>query len=726
MEQITFLTWTLSFLILLLISSFTFLFTRKFNLPYTVILVVIWLLLVPLSQIELFSFINHFKLTPDILFFIFLPTLLFEASYKIDYRKMVKDWRAISLLAIVWISISSLVIGSALYYIFPFFGFEIPFLVTLLFWVIISATDPVAVLAIFQSIWAPKRLALLFEWESLFNDGTAVALFLVVLWVIMSGWTVDFYTFAWWFTSFLSMMLWGAILWWIIWISFAKFVWTIKNAESVEIMLTMILAHITFLIAELITHILHKELHIHYLGVSWVIATVIAWIVMWNYGKYKITPKVEKHVEQMWEFFAFVSNSIVFILIGLIVSDLGHINLNHFILPIIVSVFVVASARALSIYLPIGFLNKLNLWEKIPLSWQHIMSWWSLRWSLALMMVLLIPWEWQEWFDKILSFQQSVWWAYDFSIRDFVLVIVVGCIMFTLLVKATTIPALMRKTKVSKLHDFEKFEYFEWNILMLIKVLSKIESMYNKWWLVKKEYKSLKNKYESKLNKSVSDLRKFLEDHKDDSNDLIRRAINLHALWAEKKFLKELFLWNEIWEKNFRYTLRKIEKQIDRLHSGKKQFRKKSDWKSKTVSDYNIFQKIWIWAYKEKYLPSEIFIRHRAKMIIIKKVLFELEELKKLDLWFNSSVFDNAVEFYSELHENAKKKFNKILSDFPDTSIKLDIKLAEKSIFTLEESVISEMYSKWVISDKLYIKFKDEIDEEFYSDVTENLETFTK
>jgi CPA1 family monovalent cation:H+ antiporter len=58
-------------------------------------LVIVGLFLVPLSNIEIFSFIDHFKLTPDILFFVFLPILLFEASYKIDYRKIVKDWRAI-------------------------------------------------------------------------------------------------------------------------------------------------------------------------------------------------------------------------------------------------------------------------------------------------------------------------------------------------------------------------------------------------------------------------------------------------------------------------------------------------------------------------------------------------------------------------------------------------------------------------------------------------------
>ncbi len=718
--ELTFLTWTLSFLVLLLISSFTFLFSRRFNLPYSVMLVVVGLLLVPLSNTEIFSFINHFKLTPDVLFFIFLPTLLFEASYKINYKKMVHDWRAIWLLAIVWICISALIIWWGLYFIFGLLGLQIPFLVTLLFWIIISATDPVAVLAIFQTLWAPRRLALLFEWESLFNDGTAVALFLVVLAVIMSGTWVDTMTFVKWFSSFFSMMIGWAIFGLVIWILFSKLVWKIKNAESVEIMLTMILAHITFLLAEVTTHFLNKSLHIEYLWVSGVVATVIAWIVMWNYGKYKITPKVEHHVEQMWEFFAFVSNSIVFILIGLIVSDLWDIKITEFILPISISVIIVIIARAVSVYLPIWILNKLKLWENIPMSWQHIMSWGSLRGSLALMMVLLIPWKWQDWFDKILAFQQSVNWPHDYSIKDFILIIVIGCIMFTLLVKATTIPWLMKKTKVSDLHNFEKFEYFEWSILMLLKVMKKIETMFEKWGLSKEEYKELKDKYSNKLEYSIKELKYFLKNNKKDSKELIQKAVSLHSLWAEKKFLKELFLWNEIGEKNFRYILRKIDKQIDRLHSWKKQFRKK--WKD----DYDFFQRLAINSYKEKNLPSDRFIRYRAKKIITNKVIKEIEELSQIDLWFEKNTFKEIIEFYKELKENNNANLWKLILEYPKETLKLDTKLAEKSIFKLEENVIDEMFNKWIISDKLYIKFKEEIEKDFYEDVTQNLDTFTK
>ena len=720
MDQITFLTGTLSFLLLLLIASCTFLVSRKINFPYTVLLVIVWIFLVPLANTETFSFINHFKLTPDILFFVFLPILLFEASYKIDYKKIVKDWKTIGMLAVFWLMLSAIIIWWGLYGIFMLMWLEIPFLVTLLFWIIISATDPVAVLAIFHSIWAPWRLALLFEWESLFNDGTAVALFLVVLGIIMSWSWVDGGTFVFWTISFLTMMIWWALFWWLAWMFFSKMIGFVKNDEWVEIVLTMILAHLTFVVAELITHYFHHTLHIEYIWISWVVATVIAWIVMWNYWKYKVTPKVEKHVMKFWELMAFISNSVVFILIGLIISDIDGISLGQFIIPVLITLIVVSLARAVSIYLPIGFLNFLKVGERIPMNRQHVMSWWSLRWALALMMVLLIPWEWQEWFDKILAFQNSVWWGYEFSIKDFILILVIGSIMFTLIIKATTIPLLMKKTRVSELHDFEKFEYFEWNILMMINVIWKLDNMYKTWWIIKKEYKQLKDKYGKKLEKWVKDFRKFLKEHDKTSDKLVRRAVSLHSLWAEKKFLKELFLWNEIREKNFRYILRKIEQQIDRLSTGKWQLRKVN----KGQNDYDIFQRVALWAYKEKTSPADIFIRNRARIIIIKRVIAELEELSRYDLGFDKNVFENIQMFYNELLVKATKKLDKVVELYEQTTVVLDTKLAEKSIFALEYRMIDDMLNKWVISDKLYNKFKHDIERDFYSDVKTDLENF--
>lgn|GEM_PF-2952148 len=78
MSEVTFLSQTLSLVVLLIISSFTYILSKRINFMYTVMLVFIGILLVPLSNTALFGFIDDFRLTPNVLFFVFLPVLLFE------------------------------------------------------------------------------------------------------------------------------------------------------------------------------------------------------------------------------------------------------------------------------------------------------------------------------------------------------------------------------------------------------------------------------------------------------------------------------------------------------------------------------------------------------------------------------------------------------------------------------------------------------------------------
>ena len=395
-------------------------------------------------------------------------------------------------MSVFWLILSSIIIWLALFYLLPFIGFDVPFIVCLLFWTLISATDPVAVLSIFKSIWAPKRLALIFEWESLFNDWTALALFLVVLWIILEGTTVNPELFAKGTISFLSMALGWILFWAFTWVLFSKVIQKIKNNEALEITLTMVLAHLTFILAEAITHYFHHKLHINFIWISWVISTVIAWIIIWNYWRYKISPKVEHHMQMFWEYFAFVSNSIVFILMWLILADLD-IDFSQFILPISLVILVVVIVRAISVYFPLFFINLFKIEKNVPISWQHLLSWWSLRWALALMMALMIPWKWESWYDKVLDFQETIRWNLDYDLKEFILVITIWAIMFTLLVKATTISYLMKKMWVSKLDPLEEFEYDEAKILANIKILNKLKKLHHRTYLTDDEYHELKN-----------------------------------------------------------------------------------------------------------------------------------------------------------------------------------------------------------------------------------------
>ncbi len=155
-------------------------------------------------------------------------------------------------------------------------------------------------------------------------------------------------------------------------------------------------------------------------------------MVLGNYGRYKISARVEKTMGHYWEFFAFLSNSLVFMLVGIMVAEL-HIDWLILAWPISIAVFIVMAGRAISVYSVVGVLNHTQCEEYIPLSWQHLLSWGSLRGALAVIMVLLIP-------ENLIV----PGWNLDMTIRDFVLALTVGCITFTTFVKATTIFPIMR------------------------------------------------------------------------------------------------------------------------------------------------------------------------------------------------------------------------------------------------------------------------------------------
>lgn len=178
----------LSLFTLLLTTSLVFLLSKKVkHIPYPILLVLTGIFIGLVSFAPGVSLLTHFKLTPDLLFFVFLPILIFESAYNINLRSFYVSFASVSILSTFGLLLSTLIISLFITGFSFLFGFHIPILATLLFGAIISATDPVAVLSIFKEIGVPHRLSLIFEGESLFNDGTAVALFLIILGVIEQG-----------------------------------------------------------------------------------------------------------------------------------------------------------------------------------------------------------------------------------------------------------------------------------------------------------------------------------------------------------------------------------------------------------------------------------------------------------------------------------------------------------------------------------------------------------
>jgi CPA1 family monovalent cation:H+ antiporter len=684
-------------LALLIVASLVHIVSKKIKLPYTILLFITGIALIPLASVPFFSFLNTLYLTPDLLFYIFLPVLIFESGYMIKYQELSKNHITIWTMAVFGLLIAATIIAYLSGWILGWMGFAIPVSVMFLFGIIIASTDPVAVLAIFKDLWISKRLSLLFEWESLFNDGTAVAVFFILIEILLSGVFTN-QTLAMGFLTFLVMVAGGIALGIGFGMLFSKAIKHIKNNEAVEITLTVILAHVTFIVADLISkHVMIGDFNIE---ISWVIATAYAAIIMGNYGKTKISPRVEEYMDKFWSLFAFVSNSIVFLLMGLILKDIRVPSTDlYVIVPVAIGVVVVA--RAVSIYFPINVLNVLKIHEHIPASWQHLLAWWSLRWALALMLALLIP------VDLTVD-----GWMMDYSIRDFIVVLVIACIMFSLIVKWLTMEKLLKRLHLDKLHDLEVFEKMEWEIMIYTTIIEKIETLNVDYHISKHNYDLLRHKYEAKREESQLKMQMFLQGHKD-ADHLLKQAIDLHALGIEKEYLKEMFRYNEVDELLYFYLLNKIERQAERLEKGEAQFRKdKNQKESCPWREKGILQRLINRFQYRKHDIHDYYIIYRTRYIITNKVITGLNKLKKMPFGYPDGYVDYAIKLYTELNEKAKKSVEELKVTYPDIVPDINACLLNKWLMKTEEKIIKDLYKKEMITHKLYKSFMQEIEDE--------------
>lgn len=380
---------------LLIIVSLVAIVIRRIRLPYTVALVLAGLVLTLQDVI-------HFELTKELILTLFLPPLLFEASFHVDFQKLRQNLLPILTLAVFGVLLSTFIIGGIVSV-----GTALTWPIALVFGALIAATDPVAVIAVFRSLGAPKRLATLVEGESLFNDGAAVVIFNITLGVALTGHfslVEGVWEFA--FESIGGLAV-GLGLGWLT----AQLIARIDD-YLIETTLTTVLAFGSFLIAE--------EFHL-----SGVLAVVAAGILNGNIGPKGMSPSTKIVLFNFWEYLAFLANSLIFLLIGLKI-DLALLSQN--IGPIIISVIAVLLARAITVY-GLSWVTGRVRSGRLPLKSQHILVWGGLRGAVSLALALGLPVE--------LGPERAVVQAMAF-----------GVVFITLLTQATTMEPLLKQLKL--------------------------------------------------------------------------------------------------------------------------------------------------------------------------------------------------------------------------------------------------------------------------------------
>ena len=392
---------------------------RNLPIPYTVFLVILGIILGSIARNDVsMHVLLDFQLTPDIVLFLFLPALIFESAFNLNARQLVKDLFPVLVLAVPALLISTAFIGTGLWYFL-----EIELVLALLFGALISATDPVAVISLFKELGAPERLTILVEGESLLNDATAIVVFKIILLFALSGAAFTWADAGGAVFDFFKVFVGGALVGAVIGFVLSEFLHKLFSSLGAFMIMTIVVAYSCFVVAE---HILHVS------GVMAVVASAITMGMLW-------VPRIsqaEIHtVKETWEVIALVSNSLLFLLVGLSV-DIGR--LINSIDTIAVAILLVLLARATTIYTMVPAAIQWFSLPHVSLGERHIMWWGGLKGGLAIAIVLSIPEELPG--------------------RDLVLDLTLGVVMFSLLVNAPTIRPLIQKLGIDRLTDDELAE----------------------------------------------------------------------------------------------------------------------------------------------------------------------------------------------------------------------------------------------------------------------------
>jgi len=455
--------------LLLLVISIVAVAMRLIRIPYTVALVLVGLVLAIQGGIEL-------HLTQEIILLVFLPPLIFEAAFHLNFARLKANLPLILILAIPGVLVVTFIVGGVMIW-----GAGLSIGTALIFGALIAATDPVAVVAIFKELGAPKRLATIVEGESLLNDGTAIVVFNIILGAALTGTfnisegILDFFVVSG------GGLLIGLIFGWVV----ARIIASIDD-HLVETTLTTVLAYGAYLVAE--------QFH-----VSGVLAVVAAGILNGNIGPQGMSATTKIVLFSFWEYLAFIANSLIFLLIGL------EINLS--LLQEYWGLIVLASAgllfgRALTIY---GFtwLSRFFKSGSVPIRWQHLLSWGGLKGAVSLALALGLPSELGP----------------D---RDLILSLTFGVVLFTLLVQAPTMSPLIKKLKIVKPNHARVIYQMQMGELMSLKAAQrKLKSLFKSGVIPKLAWDSLQPDLEKQERDIAASLETLLEEEPSVHHDIL-------------------------------------------------------------------------------------------------------------------------------------------------------------------------------------------------------------
>ena len=367
----------------------------RIRLPYPVALVVCGVVgdethLVSLPQLD-----------PRVPLFVFLPPLLFDAAFRLDATELRSVARSVLLLAVPGTLATAAIVAGVLALVL-----HLPLGTALLFGSIVSATDPVAVVAVFRGLNTPARLAVIVEGESLINDGVAITLYTVAIGLATSS----------------SANLLGAI---------GLFGWQVIGGVGIGVVLGLVAARLSTAVDD---HLIEMTLSTalaygsylvaQSLETSGALACVAAGLVHGSYGRETgMSEHTRRLLDDLWEYFGFVANALVFLLVGFTANLASLIGLAW---PVAVSIVAVLGSRMLMILAP----PPLHARRLISRGERAVLVWGGLRGALTITLALALPSE--------------------FADRQLLVEMAFGVVLFSLVIQGVSLPFVVRRAGLAR------------------------------------------------------------------------------------------------------------------------------------------------------------------------------------------------------------------------------------------------------------------------------------
>jgi CPA1 family monovalent cation:H+ antiporter len=480
------------FILLFIIATAVAIGVRRLHIPYTVALVLTGLLL------GFVHLIQPPHLTKNLLFTVFLPGLLFEAAFHLDFQQFWRNRVTIHSLAVpgvvAAIAVTTLILTPVANMLPSVQSFTWQH--ALVFGALITATDPIAVVAIFRKLGAPKRLSMIMGGESLVNDGTGIVFFTLSL-SLLAGAKVSIIGLG---VDFVSIVGVGMIIGSLVGVTASQIMKRVDDA-MIQITITTLAAYGAFMAAE----------QFHYSGV---IAAVTAGLFCGNYGsRIGINPSSRIAIESFWEYVAFALNSIVFLLIGFEV----HIKALLATWQIILVAYLAVTLGRAAVVLGVSAMLRLTR-ERLPWSWSVILTWGGLRGALPMVLVLSLP--------------------RTFPHRELLVTMTFGVVLLSILVQGVTMSPLLRWLGIVKWQEGRAaVELARGRLLAAYAGLEALDGMTHG---LSSAVPTLRKEYEEKIEARKQDMEEGQTDFEQIRDQEMRWA-RRHVLLAEKNRVMDAF-----------------------------------------------------------------------------------------------------------------------------------------------------------------------------------------